>query len=84
MTTEPLGQGLTEAQLSLRPFCYVCNWRKGGLDSWNGHACKCGHQAPTFRELFNAARSADGGMERNAAGECSACASLAFCECEHA
>lgn len=49
---EPLGRGLTDAQLSLRPFCYDCNWRKGGVDSWNGAACKCGHQARTFRELF--------------------------------
>ena len=24
------------------PFCKKCGWRKGGVDSWNGHACKCG------------------------------------------
>jgi hypothetical protein len=24
------------------PFCRVCSWRKGGVDSWNGRACKCG------------------------------------------
>lgn len=28
-----------------RPFCNVCGWRKGGVDSWNGKACKCGHTA---------------------------------------
>jgi hypothetical protein len=24
------------------PFCRVCSWRKGGVDSWDGKACKCG------------------------------------------
>jgi hypothetical protein len=24
-------------------FCGRCGWRKGGLGSWNGRACKCGH-----------------------------------------
>lgn len=24
------------------PFCRVCSWRKGGVDSWNGRTCKCG------------------------------------------
>ncbi len=28
------------------PFCPVCGWRKGGVDSWDGRACKCGHCAP--------------------------------------
>jgi hypothetical protein len=28
----------------LRPYCNDCGWRKGGRDSWNGVACKCGHQ----------------------------------------
>jgi hypothetical protein len=28
------------------PFCKTCGWRKGGVDSWNGHACKCGHSEP--------------------------------------
>lgn len=23
--------------------CRTCGWRQGGLDSWNGRACKCGH-----------------------------------------
>ena len=31
------------------PFCFVCNWRKGGIDSWDGVACKCGHSEPPIR-----------------------------------
>ncbi len=27
------------------PSCNKCGWRKGGLHSWNGRACKCGHTA---------------------------------------
>lgn len=27
----------------LHPFCKGCGWRKGGVDSWDGRACKCGH-----------------------------------------
>ena len=29
----------------LHPLCYACGWRKGGADSWDGTACKCGHRA---------------------------------------
>ncbi len=25
----------------LHPFCNVCGWRKGGIHSWDGRACKC-------------------------------------------
>ncbi len=32
----------------LHPFCNKCGWRKGGLDSWDGKACKCGHYEPPF------------------------------------
>jgi len=32
----------------LHPFCNVCGWRKGGLDSWDGRRCKCGHYEPPF------------------------------------
>ncbi len=32
----------------LHPFCNVCGWRKGGIDSWDGNRCKCGHLAPMF------------------------------------
>jgi hypothetical protein len=34
------------AEFDLRPFCNVCGWRKGGLDSWDGTRCKCGHSSP--------------------------------------
>jgi hypothetical protein len=34
------------AALGLHPFCNVCGWRKGGVDSWNGRACKCGLSEP--------------------------------------
>jgi hypothetical protein len=30
----------------LHPWCKTCGWRKGGVDSWNGRACKCGHSEP--------------------------------------
>lgn len=30
---------------ALRPFCQICGWRKGGRDSWDGKACKCGLSA---------------------------------------
>lgn len=30
------------------PFCRVCGWRKGGLDSWDGVACKCKLRAGPF------------------------------------
>ena len=30
----------------LHPFCRVCSWRKGGVDSWDGKACKCKLRAP--------------------------------------
>ena len=33
----------------LRPYCQACGWRKGGPDSWNGAACKCGHTEPPIR-----------------------------------
>lgn len=31
--------------IPLYPICGRCGWRKGGNDSWNGRACKCGHRA---------------------------------------
>ncbi len=33
----------------LRPWCPACGWRKGGPDSWDGEACKCGHTEPPIR-----------------------------------
>ena len=45
-----LTAGLTDKQLALHPFCGACGWRKGGIDSWSGGACKCGYSAPSFRD----------------------------------
>jgi hypothetical protein len=33
----------------LHPFCRKCGWRKGGIDSWDGKACKCGHSEPPYQ-----------------------------------
>lgn len=33
---------------TLHPYCGKCGWRKGGLDSWDGRACKCGDSAPAY------------------------------------
>lgn len=27
------------------PMCRACGWSMGGLDSWDGHRCKCGKSA---------------------------------------
>ncbi len=35
----------------LRPYCMKCGWRKGGVDSWNGAACKCGLSEPPIRQV---------------------------------
>lgn len=32
--------------MTLHPYCNNCGWRKGGVDSWDGNACKCGHREP--------------------------------------
>lgn len=32
--------------IPLHPLCERCGWRKGGVDSWDGKGCKCGHQSP--------------------------------------
>lgn len=32
-----------EKPVPFYPFCGVCGWRKGGMDSWDGYRCKCGH-----------------------------------------
>lgn len=31
---------------TVRPLCMKCGWAMGGVDSWSGGQCKCGHQAP--------------------------------------
>lgn len=38
----------------LHPYCNACGWRKGGLDSWDGKRCKCGHSEPSFSVLLHA------------------------------
>ena len=38
-------------QPALRPFCMKCNWRKGGPDSWNGFACKCGETEQPIKRV---------------------------------
>ncbi len=35
----------------VHPYCKVCGWRKGGRDSWDGFACKCGHSEPAIRRV---------------------------------
>lgn len=30
----------------LHPRCQTCGWRKGGVESWSGSACKCGNWEP--------------------------------------
>jgi len=32
----------------VHPFCKACGWRKGGVDSWDGQACKCGLSEPAM------------------------------------
>lgn len=32
----------------LHPYCGKCGWRKGGIHSWDGNACRCGHTAPAI------------------------------------
>ena len=43
---------MTREQLALRPMCRRCGWAQGGLDSWDGRACKCGISSPTFGDLL--------------------------------
>ena len=44
-------QAKPETKKPLHPFCRECGWRKGGLDSWNGHACKCGFYAEPMPDV---------------------------------
>jgi hypothetical protein len=32
----------------LHPACKRCGWRMGGVDSWDGKACRCGKAAPAM------------------------------------
>ena len=42
-------------QSKLRAYCNDCGWRKGGVDSWDGVKCKCGH-SETITIHFNTKR----------------------------
>jgi len=35
----------------VHPHCQRCGWRKGGIDSWNGNACKCGLWEPPIQRV---------------------------------
>lgn len=35
-------QHTKESAEPIYPLCKTCGWRMGGIDSWNGLACKCG------------------------------------------
>ena len=55
-TPKSSGQTSAEARpvVVMHPYCNACGWRKGGVDSWDGNACKCGHYAPAFEMLMSA------------------------------
>ena len=38
------------------PHCKVCGWAKGGVDSWDGKACKCKHTASAISDTVQANR----------------------------
>ncbi len=41
---------IVEAAAAVRhPFCQKCGWHKGGIDSWDGAKCKCGHREPPYK-----------------------------------
>lgn len=37
--------------IALHPWCSDCGWRKGGVDSWDGRACKCGLREPPIERV---------------------------------
>lgn len=38
--------GCSEPMPHKHPHCKKCGWAMGGMDSWSGRACKCGHYSP--------------------------------------
>ncbi len=42
-------KALKQALKKKHPWCRVCGWAKGGQDSWDGYACKCGHTSLPFK-----------------------------------
>jgi len=51
----------------LHPFCNTCGWRKGGLDSWNGRACKCRLWEPPMPSIDTVCVDTGGNRPHNAA-----------------
>lgn len=41
---------------TVHPYCNACGWRKGGVDSWNGFACKCGHSEAAIKRYAEPAQ----------------------------
>ena len=39
--------------MRLHRYCDRCGWRKGGLDSWDGKACKCKIAEPPMPETIS-------------------------------
>lgn len=52
MDNMDLRDGLTQQQLALRPMCRKCGWAMGGVDSWNGVACRCGFRSAPYSVLL--------------------------------
>ena len=42
---------------ALHPQCQACGWRTGGVDSWDGKACKCGDSEPAIPASNDAAQT---------------------------
>lgn len=52
LAEDPGPQGIEAADPTIEPmhpWCRKCGWRRGGRDSWNGSACKCGHSEPAYQ-----------------------------------
>lgn len=41
----------TDDPKPFHPYCKDCGWRMGGVDSWDGKACKCGHSEAPIRRV---------------------------------
>lgn len=39
----------------MHPYCRVCGWRKGGVDSWDGKTCKCKLRAEAYHRCSTCA-----------------------------
>lgn len=45
-----MARSASSARATLYPFCSICGWRRGGQDSWDGKACKCGLSSEPIRQ----------------------------------